>query len=419
MTAIACLRVFVGEDLQWTNPEAMAALVAKVSGAYLEGSWVWPRRFGLVAPFSFVLADPRATQLNARELQALAKELQLKLFGQQGDGQISLMMYEGDQTDVLRFSSTPVNDLVALLDGRDDGFLTGRVCKITPDSVESLAPKGGSVEGSPSLAAHSNLDAERATPSTTWAPIYNLDHQRFIGGVVLWRESARAMEVVVEGQEAIKRDLACLAAAIEAMAKSPKGFIFLPLSFSSVIRPSVRELYLPYIERLPKPMRHRLAASIYGVPCEPFFGALSKIREFLDPWFSLIDLRITDPAFRIATVPLGVITSVTLAVERARLTAIEHFLADAGLYEHKEVWQGVTGIRDTHELDLCRQLNAPFLSGPAVSSLFEEPPGQFFYPAPNLPYRSWKSGREPGPQPGPFEPSPPAGAVVLIPPRDC
>ena len=44
----------------------MADLVSKIASAYLETRWSWPRRHGLVAPFAFVLADPRAIRVTVR-----------------------------------------------------------------------------------------------------------------------------------------------------------------------------------------------------------------------------------------------------------------------------------------------------------------------------------------------------------------
>jgi hypothetical protein len=151
MTAIACLKVFVGDELRFADNDTMAALVGKVAGAYLETTWLWPRRYGLVASFSFVLADPRATQLDARELQALARDLQFKLFGEKGEGDIALLMFEGDQTDVMRFAGIGGAQLKALLDGEDDGSLVGRVCRITPTEVTSVTPRGGQVCGTPTM----------------------------------------------------------------------------------------------------------------------------------------------------------------------------------------------------------------------------------------------------------------------------
>lgn len=94
MTAIACLKIFVGEDLRFSDSQTMAALVAKVAGAYLETEWRWPRRYGLVAPLSFVLADPQATRLDAHELQRRALDLHFKMFGDKGCGDVALLMLE-------------------------------------------------------------------------------------------------------------------------------------------------------------------------------------------------------------------------------------------------------------------------------------------------------------------------------------
>ena len=95
MTAIACLKVFVGEDPAET--ERNAPLIAKIAGDYLKGAWLAPRRHGLVAPFSFVLADPRATRLDARELQALARALH----DQRKQNEIHIKKALGDIVDAL------------------------------------------------------------------------------------------------------------------------------------------------------------------------------------------------------------------------------------------------------------------------------------------------------------------------------
>ena len=67
MTAIACLRLLIDDD---AFPAARAQATAD---AYLKARWTAPRRFGAVAPLAFVLADSRAKQLDAVEMQALAK----------------------------------------------------------------------------------------------------------------------------------------------------------------------------------------------------------------------------------------------------------------------------------------------------------------------------------------------------------
>lgn len=111
MTAVACIRVVVADGVRLPPGMDLAALVTKITSAYLETTWLWPRRFGVVAPFAFALSDPRATSLDAREIQALAQALNLKLFGDGGaeDG-VRLLMLEGEPDDVMEFAArSPTN----------------------------------------------------------------------------------------------------------------------------------------------------------------------------------------------------------------------------------------------------------------------------------------------------------------------
>ena len=404
MTAIACLKVFVGEEMQFADADTLAALVAKVAGAYLETTWVWPRRYGLVAPFSFVLADPRATALDARELQKLAADLQFKLFGEKGSGDIALLMFEGDQTDVMRFASTNGDALKALLTGEDDGLFVGRICKITPQGVFSIAPPGGPVEGSPPAEALAAIDPvpprggaddflDALQSKTGWWGIYYLDKERFVGSGADFHTGWDARFInPPEGDDTV-RNLACLEEAPAMMETIATGYLFLPFSFSAMVKPSLRETYRRHVERLPKATRPRLAASVQDVPREPSYGAITQIRTFLQPHFSMIDLHVKDPGFRIEGLPIGAINSVTLVLdgrdERARLAAISRFLKDMEVYRAKRVWQGVTGVQSLKELDLCRRLKAPFLSGPMVAPLADKPVGGAPCSSMNLPYRNW------------------------------
>ncbi|KQY32977.1 hypothetical protein ASD38_22130 [Caulobacter sp. Root487D2Y] len=240
MTAIACLKIFVGEELRFADSEAIAGLVAKVAGAYLETTWTWPRRHGLVAPFSFVLADPRATRLDARELQKLAADLQFKLFGDKGAGDITLLMFEGDQSDVMRFASTHAEALRVLIAGEDDGGFAGRVCKITPEGVTSLQPHGGPVEGMPPAEELAAIEPEPSAgggagfldgpmPTAGWWGIYYLLKERFVGSGIDWRAAWDGGRFgAVEDADVTTRDLVCLAAARDALTGAPTGYMFLP-----------------------------------------------------------------------------------------------------------------------------------------------------------------------------------------------
>lgn len=59
------------------------------------------------------------------------------------------------------------------------------------------------------------------------------------------------------------------------------------------------------------------------------------------------------------------------------------------MYRAKRVWQGVAIGNSLTELDLCRRLKAPCLSGPMIAPLTNAPTGEVACPALNLPYRSW------------------------------
>jgi hypothetical protein len=403
MTALACLKVFVGEELRFGDPEAMAALVGKVAGAYLETTWLWPRRFGLVAPFSFVLADPRATQLDARELQALARDLQHKLFGDKGDGEISLLMFEGDQADVMRFAGIPASQIAALLAGEDDGSILGRVCKITPTEVTSVVPKGGPVAGEPTM---EELAAQPAMPSparTAYRGVFHTGKQIFLGNVAVWREEAAAssfgFEPLVADGDRPEHDIPTLRGALNAVAKLDVGVMFFPLSFSTLVKPSARTELTPHLEALPRHRRGQLAAAVYDTPRAPSFSALSQLKRYIDPYFSRIDLRVTDPAFQIDDMPPGVAASVTLvlpsASEAVRIAAIGRFMREAPAYRRKSVLQGVGDVRTRRELNACIDHGAPFLTGSAITDLLETPTGIQSCSALHLPLHDWSMDQSP------------------------
>ncbi len=119
------------------------------AGAYLETTWLWPRRFWSCGPsFSFVLADPWGQQAGCARTAGAGGALQHKLFGDKGDGEIALLMFEGDQADVAALAGIAAHQVAALLAGEDDGSFLGRVCKITPTEVTSIVPaRAGSVAG--------------------------------------------------------------------------------------------------------------------------------------------------------------------------------------------------------------------------------------------------------------------------------
>lgn len=390
MTAIACLRIAVGDPAQGAESDRMAAIVAKVASAYLETTWLWPKRFGLVAPFALVLVDPRARRLDAHELQALACDLQAKLFGDQGEGEVSLLLMEGDQAEVMRFAGAHRAELQALLRGEDDAAFAGRICKITPTSVEGVAPPGCSVEGEALPVGHGS--PTRADHSAGWWGIYYLAKENFVGACVALRAGERG-ELATQAAKpfGLEHDLLCVEAAREALADHTEGYIFMPFDYSTIVRPTARSTIKAALDTLPPDQRPRLAATVLNVPREPSHGALAHINTLLRPHVAFLDLHVSDPAFRIDMLPVGAATSVTLTLEgedeRARLATIRRFLSLQPNYKAKRVWQGVTDLASAREIDVCRLQNAPFLSGPAVSDLLAHPIYDHACPPNRLPHR--------------------------------
>jgi hypothetical protein len=273
MTALACLKIFVGEELRFTDSDSLAALVAKVAGAYLETTWLWPRRHGLVAPFSFVLTDPRAVKLDPRELQALARDLQHKLFGDKGAGEIALLTFEGDQNDVMRFAGVPAAQLKALLGGQDDGEFAGRICRITPSGVTSIAPPGGPVVGEPPMEALEAAAPVVAPARAGYRGVFHTQRQMFVGNVAVWREAGSVSafgldEPVLDVHEA-GYDIPTLLSARDAITRFDAGVMFLPINFAAAVKPSARAELLPHLEALPRALRGRLAAGVYDTPRAP------------------------------------------------------------------------------------------------------------------------------------------------------
>lgn len=399
MTALACLKIMVGDNLMFADADTMAGLVAKVAGAYLETTWLWPRRYGLVAPFSFVLADPRASLLDARELQALARALQTKLFGQTHDGEVSLLMLEGDKAEVMRFAGMPTQQLKALLDADALGEAIGRVCRITPDGAVSLVPPSGPVAGEPPLEALQDAQHDPAPPRIAYRGVYHSPREFFVGNVALWRDDAAPKRLdfdapipAAHGREA-DHDIPILRSAKDILAGQESGVLFFPICFSTLIKPSARDALLPHLRALPRDGRQRLAAAIYDTPRAPSFSAMQAIQAYLSPHFARLDLRVCDPAFQVEDLPVDFVSSVTLILpegsESLRLSAATRFLRDAPLYTRKHVWQGVTELRTRRELNACIDQRAPFLSGPAITDLLEAPTPTTACSSLHLPLHDW------------------------------
>lgn len=389
------MRIVVGEQLNFSGAGSVADLVAKIAAAYLETRWSWPRRHGLVAPFAFVLADPRATQLDPRELQVLAAELHVRLFGQEGEGEVSMLTFEGDQRAVMRFAGANEKDLRAFLRGETDQFGVGRLCRITRDEVVSLHPAGGPITGAP---PYEDLAREEVAAGLAFRGVYDSRKETFIGSVAVWQHGGGDAFPPLDAAsgdvaDVIDHDLRVAGLAAAAAVNVEQTRLFIPINFSTLVKPSARTALARILEPLPAKIRRRLVAVVYDTPRSPSFQALMLVRRFLDPYVGTFGLQVTDPDFQIDNLPPNLATSVTLTLppsdENVRLQAIGRFLKQSDAYTRKRVLQGVDDLRSRRELQTCLKHGAPYLTGPAISAALDQPLAPRPCPIFNLPLHDW------------------------------
>src|SRR3989338_9096894 len=296
MTAMACLRVLIDPARAAAGGDALAVLVNKVAGAFLETRWLWPRRHGEIAAYAFLLADPRAIQLDPFELTALSEELQTKLFGVSEACAICMAMLEGEQDMITKFATIDPTELRRVLaEGGTIEGVTGRLTEITPKGARVVSPPGeaGPMRSTPPRrrAAPAADDGIEASYRAVWDSL----KETFVGsGLVARQRGARRFFSTVDGRTemphpdmAAEFDMLCIKAAWRALVGT-EGLLFLPINFSSTIQRPIREAYIKVLEDLPQEGRSRLAAAVYDVPRAPTFTAIRQLRAFLAPYFSFV-----------------------------------------------------------------------------------------------------------------------------------
>ena len=65
-------------------------------------------------------------------------------------------------------------------------------------------------------------------------------------------------------------------------------------------------------------------------------------------------------------------------------------MAEAPAYHRKHIVQGVAEVRTRRELEACIRYRVPFLSGPGICELQEEPITDPACPKTSLPLRHWE-----------------------------
>ena len=394
MSAVACLRVDVTGEGARMPAAALAPLVQKFASAYLETRWSWPRQFSPLTDFCFLLIDPRAGELDVRELRRLSDELQRHLFGTGDEGEVALLVFEGSHAAVTAFAAMEAPAVAAAV--KDPSLLPpgGRLTRIVAEWRETAdASPAASAAAEWEPAKDAALKRELTSPPPPAAPtwegmqgIYFTPRELFYGDVVMCiPANARTHLSLVDGPEHMPRDAmafdtACLNIVTRLLSERPRGsLLFLPISFSSLVRPSLRDAYQAMLLELPSERRGELAAAVYDVPRDPAFTGLRQMRALLEPHVASIDLRITDPGFEIEKLPLEAVTSVTLMLPEGdshqRLSALRRFAERLTHYKQRRIWPGVTNVRRRAELEAASRLRIPFVTGPAVCAPLASPAG--------------------------------------------
>jgi hypothetical protein len=368
--------------------DALGPLIAKVTGAFLESRWSWPKRYSALTPFSFELTDPKADEVDVARLERLAEELQLKLFGVSGGGEVTLLLHDGDEADTASFLQM---DHVSLKNAMREPLrptaFGGRLLKITATGL-SMGLHWRTLERATDKIPPGRLDdVGPACVDTTFRGVYFTPRRSFIGSaVVATQQSAEFPYSLVDGVEHLPGDhaeafdMACLEAGRRHMAAQPFiGVMFLPICFSSLMRRSTRASYEQQLLTLPPEKKKKLAAAVYEVPRSPTFSALAQMHDVLSPHFAMIDLQIDDAGFEIDYVPQGLINSVTLRLpegdERSRLAALHRFMDKQASFKRRQIWPAITNVRSRAELKACLQEKTPFITGSGVCGSMTLPIG--------------------------------------------
>ncbi len=386
MGGMACLRICIEHGAREPSVDGVTpSKIDRTAALYVESRWPPPRRFGQVAPGAYVLVDPNAEFLDGEELKQIASELQLRLFGTQGRDDLCMITYEGDETEVLRFSSLPETELLAMRGGEPPPPV-GRTRVVTRDGVRELAPWGSTPR---TVASASTGPAEG--PRLGWRGVYNPVAERFEASQpqFMLREPERT---VLEDSDYMRSDVTMLDACVAALGRRPDLHVQADFRMWSMVRASLRDAYQAKLASLPAMAVKQLSAQVYDVPRDLPFSAIAPLREILRPVFGRIELRTHDPVFNVQALPANLVDGVVLQLsgqdELQRLLNLRRFLSMRRLYLDRKLRQSVAGLRSRREFELCRELRLSSVTGPIVSAPYEEPLQEVAFAQSELPLRT-------------------------------
>ena len=390
MSASACLRITLGlSDDKLAKLEALGPLVSKVTSAFLESRWSWPKRHAAINPYSFMLTDPKSSELDVVQLERLAEELKLRLFGTSESGDVTLLLYEGDEADTAHFVRMDHSDLmVSVREPMGPTPFGGRLMKISTDPDAPRGMRWQTLQREADLAkpAPVVVPTAAAQPAPTIAEgqaltfrgVYFAPAQAFVGSTLSTDPAAEpgrhslldSASRLPHGHEEAY-DLACLTAAHDYLRdQADIGTLYLPVCFSSLMRRSTRQAYARHFHDLATGDTRQWAAAVYDTPRAPPFNALGDICELLRRYFSIIDLQVDDAGFEVDGVPPDAVNSITLRLPDGppgvRLAALRRFTEKREAFRRRKIWPAITNVRSAAELEAALRERIPFLSGPAV-----------------------------------------------------
>jgi hypothetical protein len=401
--AIACLRVHIHGAVGRTSSPELNALVGKLINAFLESRWNWPRQFSQLSPYAFILSDPRTPELDKQALLALSRELQLKLFGVSGSGEVALLVFEGDEMEVHRFANLETGNLDKLMSGKGDEVFPpfdGQLSKLTSKGVKVLPMR----LDEPGWEGAQPVSFVTPKFERNYEPLYRgfyfVPARRFFGNLCLCKPlgSDNLLDFLVgaqvlRGVPTEEFDEGCVESAAAALAQANAGGqLYVPLNFSSLVRPAGRKAYAEFLVRLPAAHKAGLVAAIYETPRDPSFFAMNQACKFLGDFFGQISLLVSDPAFEVEKLAPGLVSSVILILpdvdQPSRIAAIRNFMQQREIFKRRHILPGVWRVATRGELEACLSMRVPAISGGAISDLTSGPMGCVPRELENLPMRS-------------------------------
>lgn len=387
MAGMACLRICIEHGARSVTLDGVTpAKIDKVASGYIDVNWRAPRRHGRVGPGAYVLIDPSAETLNSEELRQMAAELQVHLFGTQGQQDLCMLTFEGDEEQVLKFTTLPEEELLAMRGGAEPPPPEGRTRIVSQDGVRELAPWGST----PRVAA------EQAKPEAPpvrlgWRGVYSLPSQRF--------EAAQVQPFLKPGEaepqsdaDFMDRDLQALDRAVAALEGDPRLKAWVGVRLWTVARGGLRDTCRERFAAIPPSVRERLGAMVYDAPRDLPFSAIGPLRDLVQPYFARVGLCVNDPGFYVQALPDALVHCVVFQLpeedEKARVLKAHRFLSARGQYVARSLRMGLAGVKTPRELELARKMGAHMVKGPMISALFATPVSDQVVPVTELPLRT-------------------------------